>query len=62
MGSVVRRVQRRKRSLGEVRVLRREDFQRRLQEAPTIALGLLRELSRRCGRAASIPGPRARRR
>ena len=28
-------------------VLRREDFQRRLQDTPTIALGLLRELSRR---------------
>src|SRR5258705_4913217 len=32
-------------------VLRREDFQRRLQEAPTIALGLLRELSRRLRQA-----------
>jgi CRP/FNR family cyclic AMP-dependent transcriptional regulator len=32
-------------------VLRREDFQRRLQETPTIALGLLRELSRRMRRA-----------
>lgn len=32
-------------------VLRREDFQRRLQEAPTIALGLLRELSRRLRKA-----------
>ena len=32
-------------------LLRREDFQRRLQEAPTIALGLLRELSRRLRRA-----------
>src|SRR5262249_30013109 len=27
-------------------VLRREDFERRLQETPTIALGLMRELSR----------------
>ena len=32
-------------------VLRREDFQRRLQEAPNMALGLLRELSRRMRRA-----------
>lgn len=32
-------------------VLRREDFQRRLQETPTIALGLLRELSRRLRKA-----------
>jgi CRP/FNR family cyclic AMP-dependent transcriptional regulator len=32
-------------------VLRREDFQRRLQDAPTIALGLLRELSRRLRKA-----------
>jgi len=32
-------------------VLRREDFQRRLQEAPTIALGLLRELSHRLRKA-----------
>ncbi|MBI4421608.1 MAG: Crp/Fnr family transcriptional regulator, partial [Gemmatimonadetes bacterium] len=32
-------------------VLRREDFQRRLQEAPSMALGLLRELSRRMRRA-----------
>ena len=32
-------------------VLRREDFQRRLQEVPTIALGLLREISHRLRRA-----------
>jgi CRP/FNR family transcriptional regulator, cyclic AMP receptor protein len=32
-------------------VLRREDFQRRMQETPTIALGLLRELSRRLRKA-----------
>ena len=32
-------------------VLRREDFQRRLQEAPTIALGLLGEMSRRMRKA-----------
>ena len=32
-------------------VLRREDFQRRLQESPTIALGLLRELSARMRKA-----------
>ena len=32
-------------------VLRREDFQRRLQETPTIAAGLLRELSRRLRKA-----------
>ena len=37
-------------------VLRREDFQRRLQEAPTIALGLLRELSRRLRKADSKIG------
>src|SRR3990172_5377805 len=32
-------------------MLRREDFQRRLQEAPTIALGLLGEMSRRMRKA-----------
>jgi len=32
-------------------VLRREDFQRRLQESPTIALGLLLEMSRRLRKA-----------
>src|SRR5690349_18411600 len=32
-------------------VLRREDFQRRMQESPNIALGLLRELSRRLRKA-----------
>ncbi len=34
-------------------VLRREDFEQRLREAPTIALGLLRELSRRLRQADS---------
>jgi CRP-like cAMP-binding protein len=32
-------------------VLRREDFQRKLQETPTLAFGMLRELSRRLRRA-----------
>ncbi len=37
-------------------VLRREDFEQRLREAPTIALGLLRELSRRLRQADSKIG------